>query len=273
MGLPDPTRLLASDEVFVPGWCACQCRSSAESIFRDYQNDISPSLPHVEFISIAEVLVSRFPLHSPDGIRKMKLINDCYSCSERTDLIRYFNPNGQVIPKETGVIIFGSNPELISQSSSPVVSDLGGDYDGDLYWVCADDRLVQSYSRSKQLSSSSNDEQKNESFEDLLPQSLHPPHNLGDNFLDDSPPLIHTHIMTSPSRVILTVDSCRYLRLLSFSPENLQSIAPNTLMEALLWEGLTPFSRKHFSLTNTICHHDQVNKFLKLLATTSGVAR
>ena len=268
MGLPDPTQSLASNEIFVPGWCSCNCRSSAESISREYQFDVSAPIPHIECISSAEVLVSRFPLHSPDGIRKMKLINDCYACSERADLIRYFNPTGQFVSKESGVIIFGSNPALVPQTSSPVVSAMGGDYDGDLYWVCTDDRLVQSYSpRSENLSPLMSGEQREEI---AIPQLLQPLGNLDDEFLD--PPLIHTNILTSRSRTI-SVDSCQYLRVLSLPYENIQSISLDGLMEALLWEGLTPFSAKHLSLGDTLCHHEQANKFLKLLTTTSGVAR
>lgn len=268
MGLPDPTLSLASNEIFVPGWCSCNCRSAAESISRDYEFDVSSPIPHIESISSAEVLVSRFPLHSPDGIRKLKLINDCYACSERADLIRYFNPTGQFVTKESGVIIFGSNPAFFPQTSSPAVSAMGGDYDGDLYWVCTDHRLVQSYCpRSENPSSLMNGEQRREIY---LPQLPQPPGNLDDEFLD--PPLIHTNILTSRSRTI-SVDSCQYLRALSLSFENIQAISLDVLMESLLWEGLTPFSSKHLSLADTVCHHEQANKFLKLLTTSSGVAR
>lgn len=262
MGLPDPTHTLASDEVFVPGWSSCDCRHLYQDCYNGYcQDDSSVSLPIDTPTS--DVLVSRFPLHSPEGIRKLHLINDCFCCSKKkAPLIEFFNPLGHFIPDVGGVIVFGSNPALSSQYNCPVVSDMNGDYDGDLYWVCTEPRLVNSFCDSKECRTRVSDEE------------MPPTESTFVSPIVDDLPLIHSPVenfLGVSQR--LSVDSCRYLSLISLSFDEIQSKPSEIVMEALLWEGLTPFSNRHQCSLKNFCQHDSLTKYLKIVATTVGVAR
>lgn len=214
----------------------------------------------------ANILVSRFPLHSPHGIRKLRLINDCFCCSRaKVDLLHYFNPHGRFIPDVGGVIIFGSNPSLLGRYRCPVVDDMNGDYDGDLYWICTDQRLVNSFHDFVECESQCVDIPTSFTHATLTSPSEH-----GD------PPLVQSHIEQGCSETWsqnLALSDCRYLQMISMDATEIRSSPTEHLMEALLWEGLTPFTLAHESTQHIVCHHDILTKYLRMVATSSGVAK
>jgi hypothetical protein len=307
MGLPDPTLTLASDEVYVPGWCSCHCRADIDQLCHQtfftnsaILSSLSQSPPSSCLLS--EILVSRFPLHSSQGIRKLKLVNDCFTCATSTgrhELVQFFNPHGQFIPSSVsgGVIIFGSNPTLTSRYTCPVVSSLSGDYDGDLYWVCTDERLVKRYREVEDHQSSGGEMSGQEEGAPspvvseaegwaVLSEDLHSSVRFllpdeEEEFEDQGPaPLIQSNILLDSSPLSLrtptrlTLPNCQYFRLLSLSLEAVRTIPPEDLMEGLLWEGLTPLNQKHFKSKNLSCSHSQpINQFLKFVASSAGIAR
>lgn len=125
LGVPDPTSTLFTDEVFIPGW-------NSDGGERE-----------------SSVIVTRFPLHDERALVKFRLVtvgsNNNKSekgKSERERLAaveQHFSFSAEV-----GVIVFGTRVRSKSLRCCPV-SPMGGDYDGDMYFVCAHRPIVDTF--------------------------------------------------------------------------------------------------------------------------------
>lgn len=270
MGLPDPTGLLSSDQIYVPGWCSCHCRHNQQHDLNNQIDERKSDNPLIDndftSHSIVEVLVSRFPLHSSKAIKKFQLIGDCFRCSPNYHpLIHFFNPFGSFIPEESGVVIFGSNPLLNGQKMCPAVHDMSGDYDGDLYWVCADNRIVSQF-KEDTISNEPSAVDKVETL-NLYQNQEHVSHF-------ELPSLIQSTILGDFSQSTdIQLPHCRYTQLLSKNNEDIKQLSDEDLLEALLWEGIGFSIRKHSNVSLGECDHGRVNKYLQVIGSHSGVAK
>lgn len=276
MGLPDPTGLLASNQVYIPGWCSCHCRHNQQNeLIKEIDINQITQIPHLSQLNsnITEIIISRFPLHHSKSIKKFELVNDCYQCSSNYHpLINYFNPFGTFISYDSGVVIFGSNPSLINENySCPAVNDMNGDYDGDLYWVCADSRIVSHF---KDNNNNNNNVSNNDYILKTTSNLYNDQHF--DNF--ETPPIIQSTISSVEISELfhlsdnLQLPYCRYTQLLSSNPETIQNFSNHELLEALLWEGITSSIKKYGDLIND-CDYGKIQKYFQLIACNSGVAR
>jgi hypothetical protein len=145
MGIPDPTSLLYLDEVFIPGWA-----SEQDAAYSD-NND------HGHEIGGCHVVVSRFPLHDERALVKFLLLsplswlsNDDQKGTRKCEdermrlayrsLTKYFAFSSGV-----GVIVFGTKVRPGNTIPICPVKPMGGDYDGDIYFVCSYQPIVDSF--------------------------------------------------------------------------------------------------------------------------------
>ena len=108
MGIPDPTNSLKADEVFI-----C-CHTYHPNRNNSYIFPVG-----------SYVIVTRFPLLDPKAISKFKV-------QENERLKQFF-------ATRTGVLVFCSNANVCP------VDCMGGDYDGDMYFICGDIAIVSTF--------------------------------------------------------------------------------------------------------------------------------
>jgi hypothetical protein len=157
MGIPDPTASLFVDEVYIPGWRHTGGDSGGGGGDSDGGSGGGSGS--------GSVVVSRFPLHDERALVKLQLVTEEWAgralrrsgiCSHKNTeeeeeeeaeeeeedsesfrknktfeaLQRYFSFSDGL-----GVVVFGTKARPGAASCTPV-KPMGGDYDGDMYFVC-----------------------------------------------------------------------------------------------------------------------------------------
>lgn len=119
MGVSDPTHTLFVDQVYI--------------------HHAAWPVPKQAQLRHRHLLVARFPLMHTDCMRLFRV-------EETTCLRDYFESTRCTL--SGGIIVFGTNPRLSGGTGtssamqySPV-QGMGGDFDGDLYFCCEDERIV-----------------------------------------------------------------------------------------------------------------------------------